>query len=296
MTIEQAKRIGITDWLARHGYQPAYRRGVNWWYLSMLPDRAEKTPSFKVNTHLNRWIDFGNGQKGSLIDLGIRYHGCSIQGFLQMLEADKFLRVHPKLAGPRLEPPAIRPGIALREAVTIKDYLLMHYLRQRHIDLGIAKAYCKELEFELRGRIQRAIGFPNDSGGFELRNERLKASISPKASSLLTNGASRLAVFEGFFDFLSYRSLKEAPSKVEDYLVLNSTAFFSKGLPVMMNYQHVDLYFDRDDTGIRLTREALQIDAQKFHDRSNLYSHYKDLNEMLVHTTPGLRPRQSQGL
>lgn len=290
MTIEEAKRIDITDWLARQGYQPVNRKGENWWYVSMLPDRAERTASFKVNTRLNRWIDFGNGEKGSLIDLGVLYHRCSISEFLKMLDNRPaiFQEGHQQTAP---DPAILRVGITLQEVRDLMALPLIRYLQRRHIPLHIARQYCKEVYYQIRRRTYYAIGFPNRSGGFELRNDRMKTSTSPKDSSWLQNNARELAVFEGFFDFLSYRTLaSNQREQSQDYLILNSATFFNKNLPAMLGYDRVSLYLDRDETGQKFTRQALELDPRKFLDCSSLYSQFKDLNEMLIRTTR--RPQQ----
>lgn len=47
MTIEEIKAIPIAAFLARMGYEPARRRGDEYWYLA--PYREERTASFQVN-------------------------------------------------------------------------------------------------------------------------------------------------------------------------------------------------------------------------------------------------------
>ncbi len=295
MTLEEAKRIDITEWLDRQGYQPAYRSGENCWYLSMLPGRTEHTPSFKVNTRLNRWIDFGNGEKGSLIDLGVLYHRCTIGEFLNMLDCEPGTTFQQQPQQTLSESLTGRTRIIVREVRDLRTFPLLQYLRQRHIPLEIARQYCREVEYQLGQQQYLAIGFPNRSGGFELRNARIKATASPKDSSWLQNGAPQLAVFEGFFDFLSHQTFaSNQPRQLLDYLVLNSTALFNKNLPSLLNYDCVDLYLDRDKTGQKLTLKALELDPKKFVDCSPLYSQYKDLNELLIRTTR--RPRQRPSL
>jgi DNA primase len=62
-----AKELPIIDYLEQCGIQPQRIKGNNYWYLSPL--REEQTASFKVNTKLNAWMDFGEGIGGNLIDL-----------------------------------------------------------------------------------------------------------------------------------------------------------------------------------------------------------------------------------
>lgn len=72
MNIEQAKQIRLEDFLRSLGYTPVRRRGTNIWYYSPL--REERTPSFKVNTDLNLWYDYGKGMGGSIIELMMEIH------------------------------------------------------------------------------------------------------------------------------------------------------------------------------------------------------------------------------
>ena len=62
MNIEEAKKISIADYLHSLGCSPVKRQGANLWYKSPL--REETEASFKVNTDLNKWYDFGLGKGG----------------------------------------------------------------------------------------------------------------------------------------------------------------------------------------------------------------------------------------
>ena len=65
MNIEEAKKISIADYLHSLGCSPVKRQGANLWYKSPL--REETEASFKVNTDLNKWYDFGLGKGGNII-------------------------------------------------------------------------------------------------------------------------------------------------------------------------------------------------------------------------------------
>ena len=67
MNIDQIKQIKLQDFLATMGCKPVKQYGVNLMYLSPL--RTEKHASFKINTELNLWYDFGIGKGGNIIDL-----------------------------------------------------------------------------------------------------------------------------------------------------------------------------------------------------------------------------------
>ncbi len=67
MTIQEVKQIRIADYLQSLGYSPVKQQGTSLWYKSPLREEAEA--SFKVNTELNKWYDFGIGKGGNIIAL-----------------------------------------------------------------------------------------------------------------------------------------------------------------------------------------------------------------------------------
>ena len=67
MNIQEVKNIRIADYLQSLGYTPVKQQGNSLWYKSPL--REEKDASFKVNTELNKWYDFGLGKGGNIIAL-----------------------------------------------------------------------------------------------------------------------------------------------------------------------------------------------------------------------------------
>ena len=82
MDILTAKQIRIEDYLHSLGHTPVRRQGVNLWYRSPL--RQEKEASFKVNTGINCWYDFGLGKGGNLLALAAELHPSSdISGLLR---------------------------------------------------------------------------------------------------------------------------------------------------------------------------------------------------------------------
>ena len=75
----------------------------------------------------------------------------------------------------------------------------------------------------MNDKVYYGIGFKTDSGSFEIRNPFLKSASSPKSIATFKNGADEVSVFEGFFDFLSYKVLEEKQVLPKtDYIVLNS--------------------------------------------------------------------------
>jgi hypothetical protein len=49
----------------------------------------------------------------------------------------------------------------------------------------------------------------------------------------------------------------------------------------MEKHERVNFYLDRDEAGMKLTKEALERNPEKFTDQSILYKNHKDLNDWL---------------
>lgn len=64
-------------------------------------------------------------------------------------------------------------------------------------------------------------------------------------------------------------------------MILNSVSFFEKARPFIENHETIKLYLDRDLTGQNCSRYALTL-SDKYHDESNLYKDYKDVNDWLM--------------
>lgn len=292
LSCAQAKQIDLVDYLASLGYCPHKVNREDHWYLS--PFRDEKTPSFKVNRKLNVWFDFGEGKGGNLIDFGTRYLNCTVNELLVKLQhhqpSQSFLFHPPSQAGEKKDTGTGK--ILILEDRRIAATPLLHYLEKRCISVQIAEQFCREIDFLLYEKKYTAIGFKNDSGGYELRNEFFKGSSSPKDITFFDHGEQKnLVVFEGFFNYLSFHSIKQSHTELPNLLVLNSLSFFEKSRQKMESHQQINLFLDRDPAGIKLTQRALEWDKTKYVDRSEFYQNRKDLNEWLVHK--GHEPKQS---
>jgi hypothetical protein len=298
-SLHEAKQIDLVEYLEKLGHQPQKIRKHDYWYLSPLRD--EKEPSFKVNRILNAWYDHGMGKGGNIIDFGILYHDCSVTELLKKLQ-DIFsfhkqtLTVQQPLANPQKLSEALEPTIKVIAAKPLTHPSLCRYLDDRKIPLEVAKKYCKEVEFELYDKKYFAIGFENRSGGFELRNEHFKGSSSPKDVTLIEeNNSTNIAVFEGFFSFLSHQALHPNNSgALTNFLVLNSLSFFEKSRQMMEQHKQIHLHLDRDEAGLQHTHKALQW-SKKYIDQSHLYKFCKDLNEYLVQQPQDLKQSRRLG-
>jgi len=235
------------------------------------------------------------GQGGTIIDFGIRYFKCSIADFLNRLstyQSSESFSFHPPTlptitaasnAGEKEKDTTQTGKILITDTRPLANISLINYVVSRCIPPGLAGRYCVEVDFELYGKKQTAIGFPNNAGGYELRSPTFKGSSSPKTITTFSKDSNQLTVLEGFFDFLSYEVIaSEQPMATSDFLVLNSLAFFHRSREVMDQYPTVNLYLDRNKMGMACTQAALQWDKTKYIDRSSLYRHGQDLNQWLT--------------
>ena len=85
MTIQDVKQIKLADYLQSLGYTPVKQQGRNLWYKSPL--REETDASFKVNTELEKWYDFGIGKGGNIIALAAElYRSEDVAYLLKRIE------------------------------------------------------------------------------------------------------------------------------------------------------------------------------------------------------------------
>ena len=278
MNIDQIKKF-----LATIDCKPVKQYGVNLMYLSPL--RTEKHASFKVNTELNLWYDFGIGRGGNIIDLAeLLYNSSDVSYLIHQIERNVPGCVSVSL--PTAKPNTPQNSFENLQVLSITHPALINYLGERCIDIEIARTVCKELHFDTRGKHYFGIGFPNIAGGYEIRNPFFKGGITPKDISLFHNEESRQScfVFEGFMDFLSFMMLRRKENnglKRQDYLVLNSVTNIHKAIKKLSCYDSVQCFLDNDTAGrnayLRLSKEL----GSSVLDSSSLYRDFKDLNDYL---------------
>lgn len=289
------KRYPIVEYLERKGIKPVRRTPVNALYRSPL--RAETHPSFKVDTEKNLWIDYAEGRGGSIIDLCMRLEGCTLSEAIRHLGQNApdntVYSSHKDFSQNNLQP--TMAANETRKLISISDTLpphLQEYLTKvRCIDMEKAKPFLKCISYEVRGRCYQAIGFANQSGGYELRdNSSFKGTIAPKDITLIFTDKQTehaidkplpVCVFEGFMDFLSFLSMKEEIAS--HCLVMNSVSNVARTALYLNdhNLTHIRAFLDNDDAGRRTVQEFVRA-GFKVEDMSVYYRNFKDLNEFHV--------------
>ena len=283
MNIKEIKQIKLHDFLAAIGCKPVKQYGVNLMYLSPL--RAEKHASFKVNTEINQWYDFGIGKGGNIIDLAeLLYKSSDVSYLIHQIERNAPSNVSGSL--PTVKPITPQNSFEHLQVLPITHPALIKYLVERCIDVEMARTVCKELHFDTRGKHYFGIGFPNIAGGYEIRNPFFKGCIAPKDIShfYAEEPKNVCFVFEGFMDFLSFMTLRRKENdglRRQDYLVLNSVSNIQKALESLSHYENVQCFLDNDEAGRKAYQALLMGLKVPVIDSSGLYADCKDLNEFL---------------
>ena len=283
MNIDQIKQIKLQDFLAAMGCKPVKQYGVNLMYLSPL--RTEKHASFKVNTEINQWYDFGIGRGGNIIALAeLLYNSSDVSYLIHQIERNAPSSVSVSL--PTVKPITPRNSFEHLQVLPITHPALIKYLEERCIDIETARTVCKELHFDTRGKHYFGIGFPNIAGGYEIRNPFFKGCIAPKDIShfYAEEPKNVCFVFEGFMDLLSFMTLRRKENdglKRQDSLVLNSVSNIQKALERLSQYDSVRCFLDNDEAGRNAYLQLSKELGKSITDASTLYNGYKDLNEYL---------------
>ena len=283
MNIKKIKQIKLQDFLASMGCKPVKQYGVNLMYLSPL--RTEKHASFKVNTEINQWYDFGIGRGGNIIALAeLLYNSSDVSYLIHQIERNAPSSVSGSL--PTVKPTTPQNSFEHLQVLPITHPALIKYLEERCIDIETARTVCKELHFDTRGKHYFGIGFPNIAGGYEIRNPFFKGCIAPKdISHFYAEEPKKVCfVFEGFMDFLSFMTLRRKENdrlKRQDYLVLNSVTNIHKAAKRLSRYDSVQCFLDNDEAGRNAYLQLSKELGKSITDASTLYNGFKDLNEYL---------------
>ena len=286
MNIKKIKQIKLQDFLASMGCKPVKQYGVNFMYLSPL--RTEKHASFKVNTEINQWYDFGIGRGGNIIALAeLLYNSSDVSYLIHQIERNAPSSVSGSL--PTVKPITPQNSFEHLQVLPITHPALIKYLEERCIDVETARTVCKELHFDTRGKHYFGIGFPNIAGGYEIRNPFFKGCIAPKdISHFYAEEPKKVCfVFEGFMDFLSFMTLRKLKNpqqtglSLQDYLVLNSVTNIHKAAKRLSRYDSVQCFLDNDEAGRNAYLQLSKELGKSITDASTLYNGFKDLNEYL---------------
>ena len=282
---ELKEQCSIVELLSRLGYEPVPRRGREKMYISMLCD-GDTNPSFAVNEELGVWFDHGTGKGGNIIDFGLAY--WKGEEFNEVIR--KLQEAHPNVNPAKRLNATKHKKISVYVVTEVKPIgthvAISNYLKSRCV-FDEAKRYLREIyyyvEDEKNGkRNYFAAGWQNERSGWEVRNKIFKGCIGHKDITFIKDNPKKVAVFEGFFDYLSWRH--ENPFADHSIIVLNTITMLTRGIERAKAFSTIDVYFDRDKQGFLAVKEFIK-QLPYATDRSIIYDGFNDYNDKITVAT-----------
>ena len=283
MDIKEIKQVPIVDFLYILGIEPAKHKASGLWYHA--PYRSDRNPSLRVSPDKGVWYDYGIGRGGDIFNLAGEFINSN-----EFVAQAKFISETFGGSFPTSFPHHRR--IEVKEAKakgnpfsdivekSLSHPALRQYLRERGISADVASRFCCQVEYRHNGKRFFAIGFKNNSGGYEIRNRFFKGCVSPKDITLICRNSNSCHLYEGFMDFLS--AVMFGIGRGEDCIVLNSVSNIPRVYQLLKDYEHVYCHLDNDEAGENACAELQKRYGDKVIDHTHLYTGYKDLNEYLM--------------
>jgi DNA primase len=177
MNSNTAKSISLEKLLQKQGHSPTKINGDDYWYKS--PFRLESTPSFKVNIKLNRWYDHGEQIGGNAIDFLIYKFGFTVSETLEYLkqfsnEIDAFSFQKQNFEIIKNEKNEINH---INKSIPVNHTALVNYLKSRKINNYKNIEQLKEIHYTINDKNYFALGFKNNSQGWEIRSKYAKICL-----------------------------------------------------------------------------------------------------------------------
>lgn len=280
MNCTQFNKISVEEVLQSLGHFPTKQTEKEAWFLN--PFSKENDASFKINKNLNYWYLFSEGIGGNNIDLMKKYLKTSIPEVLKWAENHNFSSFHQQTSDQKLF--NLPKTYEIVEVKDVHHPALIQYLKSRKVE--DQKHLVSEIHYQMNDKNYFGICFKNDSNGYEIRNAYSKICLGKKDITTIKNNSKSLLIFEGFFDFLSFKnSEKSLENEPSDFMILNSVSMVNKIKNSIEIYEKIDLYFDNDEAGNRAV-ELIKNEKNEAEDCRVLYSDFKDLNDWMIHKNP----------
>ena len=238
------QKVGIRSVLESFGIFPVRENPKTAFYFAL--DREEKISSLSVDFVKNKAFDFGNGKSYDVISIVQLIKKCSVSEALKYLSTLDF---------------SVQNELKYHETIEQTSNQIL----------------------EIKERKYFGIGFQNNSEGFEIRNLHSKICLGKKDVTLIVNdkkSKNEILVFEGFFDYLTYRNLEKSYNSNCDFLVLNSTAMLFKAEEKLKKYDKISLFLDNDKNG-KSVKSKIKNQYKNVEDCSLIYHDFKDVNEWI---------------
>lgn len=277
MNCEEAKqRISIRMLLESFSLFPAKENGKSAFYFAL--DREERTPSLFVDYVKNTAFDFGTGVSYDIVSITRQINKCSVSDALNFLENINRIVISEKHSGSEKQ---AAHCYNINKVSEIQHPALIRYLKSRRV--SEQSHWVREVHYQIKSRTYFGIGFQNNSGGFEIRNQYVKICLGEKDITLhknMLNSENEIVIFEGFFDFLTYKNMMTDQLDYSDCLILNSVAMLFKAQNLLSDYSKISLFLDNDTAGEK-AKNIIKNTYENVEDCSFIYRNVNDLNEWI---------------
>lgn len=282
MNCSEANKIPITEILnSVYNCRPDRQSGNKLIYFS--PVRNERTPSFFVYPNDNTWHDFGAEKGGGSIDLVLELSKVDVSSALDILQ-----KMRPSDYKVKFDPKKQNSVTRVEKVRDITSRALINYINNRSISFSIAYQYLKEITYSNNGKCYYALGFKNDLGGWELRNDvktpncpkGYKGCILPKTITTIPGlKHDALNIYEGFFNFLScIEFFKTKPTY--DTIVLNSIVNLHR--VDFSKYERINMWLDNDEAGFNAVKKIIEMHNNAKNLSQMYYPDFNDFNDFLI--------------
>ena len=253
-------------------------------YYSMLsPFRGEKQGSLKISKKTpDSWRDFGNGKYGDVIDFVRELFSLNLN------EAVEYLLSKRNIPIPTYEKidKGVNP-IEIRSVEPLSHPKLIEYIISRNIGLNQAKSYLKQLTIVFPNRKNPTrehivLGWKNNSGGYEMRNDFLKVSNAPKDVTNIKGESeteNTVGVFEGWPDFLSCLTYYGQQQMPFNCIILNTLSYIEVLLPYIKEKDVI--YYGQNDKPADKALVRIKEVCESVADMRAMYSDYNDFNDFI---------------
>ncbi|HEY9196280.1 MAG TPA: toprim domain-containing protein, partial [Mucilaginibacter sp.] len=248
----------------------------------MLRD-GDNDPSFAVDDQLGVWFDHGTGKGGNIIDFGLSF--WPNLGFKEVV-----IRLQEKCLMSQTVLPPVRQRLSIRVPYYVVEQVkplgthpaVTNYLKSRGI-FSVANTGMSEVYYYLENdkgerRHYFSAAWKNDLGGWEVRNRYFKGCLGHKAITSIQGHPKKVALFEGYINFLSWRL--EHPEADPSIIVLNTITMLGVAKQKAIGFSEIDIFFDRDKQGMLATKELIKC-LPYASDRSMVYEGYNDYNDKI---------------
>lgn len=299
------KNKSLFELLQKMGYTPDQYGN----FSSPFHKDNKNSLSVFVNTKSSNkywtWKDHSTGERGTIIEFMQKLHPTwdlkDIIKYLYKLDGTAIdYKVNSNQYTYKKKNENISENFSIKKITDLNNLALIDYIcNTRKINKEIATKFVKEVYYTNdKNKHYFAIGFLNNSGGIELRNQYFKGNIFKKDITVIkgsdTNNKT-LSIFEGFISFLSALTYYKTITPKNDILILNSVALYSRAVEYIIKNKPLKIYdfLDNDFSGqecilkiieqIRISDESRsKVGANiKIINGFEIYRGYNDFNEFL---------------